>query len=577
MPLKDRKRRTAWHRRIFQLRLATLLGLVLFVSFCLGLHRFVKQRYYEQQSALKEVSEKVVFLKTEPGKSAFLQYLVEEEAYKDVTQLSFHGDGYRIKRITDKEMPHLRHFPQLKRLSLHRGMVTDDSLKYLSGLHQLEALSLNHTKITDDGLKHLKGLTKLRELHLDVSGLNREGVKHLAGMKDLKILELRCKDLQDKDLGILLNMRRLQELTIRSPGLKRPAPYLATLKRLRKVRISGENIDRFDLAEMPELTELRIGAYYRRTTAKRNDLSLRLRDLPRLKTLVVMSRYNRLEEVEYVNLPSLENLYLPNAKRVVLVGLPSVKKLRVNMLLRPTGLIIRDLPGLKNLSLSGRNVPAQAWQQVGSLTSLETLTLGSLGVNDSVVASLAPLKNLQNLYLNTTNIYGSGFAALKNLKNLKLLSLQSATLRNEHMHHIGALTSLEHLVLFNTALNDRGLAQLGGLTNLKMLSLQGTHIEGLGLAALKNCEKLEQLNFSETRVKDEGLTFLPPLPSLTILQAGNLKITDASIDTLIEWKQLKSLGLYRCNLTPQGAKLLRAAMPGTNVQVSPNPHYHSHR
>jgi len=555
------KRRTPWFRRILQVRLATIMAAVLVASLAMGLYRFVNQRYYAQQAALKAVGEKITFLQTEPGSPTFLGYVVKEEAFKDVTRVSFHGRN----DVTDKDMPHLRHFPRLKRLSLHRAKVTDKGVKYLAELYELEALSLAYTKVSDQGLEHLKDLTSLRELHIDTDLVQGEGIRHLAGLKNLEILDLKCKTLKDKDLAVLLNMPRLRELIIRSPGLKKPAPYLATLKHLRKVHINSPDLLAFELSDMPRLEQLGIVKYKNRS----KELAIRLRDMPRLESINISTQYQHCTLVEYINLPKLKIAYIPRAKHIVMAGLPAIKKLRSSSNLRPATFVLKDLPNITSLNLYNAVLPAHGWKHVGELKSLEYLSLRGLGVNDAMLPALAGLHKLEKLYLSNSQIQGYGFAALQDLKQLKALSLNSSPLRDEHMHHIGGLTSLEELTMYGAPLTDRGVAKLGGLTNLKMLSLQRTRIEGLGLAVLKNCDKLQHLVISNTAISDEGLTFLPPLPALRTLQAGYLNITDASIDTLIEWKQLSWLGLYKCKISAGGAKLLRAAMAGTRIQISP--------
>src|SRR5262245_48717720 len=65
----------------------------------------------------------------------------------------------------DKQLEALRHFPELRRLSLGGTRATDDGLAQLRPLKRLRQLDLGNTSVSGAGLAHLKAAVQLERLN----------------------------------------------------------------------------------------------------------------------------------------------------------------------------------------------------------------------------------------------------------------------------------------------------------------------------------------------------------------------------------------------------------------------------
>ena len=58
--------------------------------------------------------------------------------------------------VTDEQLDHVKHFPELRQLSFYGSLITDAGLEKIRGLKKVEALNLGKTQVTDRGLKLLE-------------------------------------------------------------------------------------------------------------------------------------------------------------------------------------------------------------------------------------------------------------------------------------------------------------------------------------------------------------------------------------------------------------------------------------
>src|SRR5688500_15161492 len=89
----------------------------------------------------------------------------------------------------------------------------------------------------------------------------------------------------------------------------------------------------------------------------------------------------------------------------------------------------------------------------------------------------------------------------------------------------------------SSAIGDDGLAHFQNLTNLQMLGLNGT------------------------KVTDRGMPYIGNLPKRRYLAVSDTAVSDRSIEVLITMDSLRDVELYRTNVTQDGIRRLREAMP----------------
>ena len=168
-------------------------------------------------------------------------------------------------------------------------------------------------------------------------------------------------------------------------------------------------------------------------------------------------------------------------------------------------------------------------------------------------------------------------AHLKGLTNLTELYIMDghvaigptfdAKITDAGLAHLGDLPSLRSLNFHGAGITDAGLAHL---TNLESLEVESSYITDDGLAHLSGLKNLRSLNLPSTDIRGSGLVHLQDLPRLAELNLGWTNISDATLKHLKEFKNLKVLRLSNVNVTEQAVSDLRIALPGCEVEFSPN-------
>ena len=162
------------------------------------------------------------------------------------------------------------------------------------------------------------------------------------------------------------------------------------------------------------------------------------------------------------------------------------------------------------------------FEQLSSLTKLESLAIGGNRLSGSALGSLKLLSALRTLDVGGMQRVDSGRWGL--------------ALSEDNLRRLSELTQLRALVLTGANLNDRLVDRPGNQL------AQRTELPDISkLRALQN---LELLDLSRTPVLPGALTALRDLPKLHELRLGlTTKIDDTAIDTLIAMKQLRILHL----------------------------------
>jgi serine/threonine protein kinase len=142
------------------------------------------------------------------------------------------------------------------------------------------------------------------------------------------------------------------------------------------------------------------------------------------------------------------------------------------------------------------------------------------------------------------------------------------------------LTGLHELILVETDVSDKGLEHVENLPNLINLRVSDSKVTGASLVRLKSLKYLEELSIDQTddvapvlkaldgstalgllsakhdRLTDADMTYIAHMPKLHILLLADNQITDAGLAKLAGLKDLVSLNLSHCKITPKSIPIL---------------------
>lgn len=123
---------------------------------------------------------------------------------------------------------------------------------------------------------------------------------------------------------------------------------------------------------------------------------------------------------------------------------------------------------------------------VGTLASLESLTLSHTALTDHGAAHLAGLARLRELYLDYTKVTDAALVYLSGLKELRRLGLRGTLVSDAGMANLAPLVQLEFLDIAETAVGDQGLKAIGTLNRLEYLDVSRSRVTANGIRELKN-------------------------------------------------------------------------------------------
>jgi len=217
---------------------------------------------------------------------------------------------------------------------------------------------------------------------------------------------------------------------------------------------------------------------------------------------------------------------------------------------------------LRRLTIWGGPLKNEDLAPLRKLTSLTSLTLGELAIDDGVFAHLQPLRELAALNLAYTGVQGDF---------TPLLGLPLREIRLEGCRHVGDasarslahLPTLRHLELHMTSLTDAGLAALAALP-LEVLWL-GPRVTDRGMSTVAQFTNLRHLDICTHLLTDEGVRAIAGLRALEVLWLSRSRITDASVEILAQFSRLRELCVTFTELTIRGIEELRRALPACRM------------
>lgn len=260
-----------------------------------------------------------------------------------------------------------------------------------------------------------------------------------------------------------------------------------------------------------------------------------------------------------------------------------------------------DLPKLRSLSLQSENVTSEGWAQIGRLTALESLQLGTLNstepfqsavpfpaelsrlrrlkriylgrvpVTDDDVRRIASLPRLESLtlggmnlaHVSLANLAGAPrleelrlafvalgtdtFAGMTGIPSLKSLRVVGFPLGDAEFAGVGTIPSLERLHVGNNGISATGWRHLRRLRQLKHLSL--SHIDDTGMMAVSGLDELETLAITSTRLRASQQEPWARLTRLRLLSVANSAVNDAGLANLRRLTNLEDLDIEGTQVT----------------------------
>jgi hypothetical protein len=145
---------------------------------------------------------------------------------------------------------------------------------------------------------------------------------------------------------------------------------------------------------------------------------------------------------------------------------------------------LEDLTAVKSISINGmrgetRNLRGPIPSILGTLATLETLTLGNNNLSGEIPAALGKLANLTSLSLFGNRLEGSIPAALGDATNLRSLNLSENQLTGAIPTELGNLMNATSIRLNNNKLAGAVPESFASLKNLQTLRLQDNQLEDL--------------------------------------------------------------------------------------------------
>ena len=145
-----------------------------------------------------------------------------------------------------------------------------------------------------------------------------------------------------------------------------------------------------------------------------------------------------------------------------------------------------------NFRLKGGEITDAALKDIGQVSSLVDLRLGTTKVTDAGLVEVAKLEQLQALGLELTGISDTGLAQLKVLKNLVYLNLYGTQVTDAGLDNLRDMKHLRSLYLWQTKVTPEGVKKLQDALPLLMIDTGAKLVIPEKLEEPKKEEKKEE-------------------------------------------------------------------------------------
>ena len=196
--------------------------------------------------------------------------------------------------------------------------------------------------------------------------------------------------------------------------------------------------------------------------------------------------------------------------------------------------------------------------EIGELTALEYLDLGSNDLTSGIPAEIGELTALEYLDLSWNDLIGKIPAEIGELTALEYLDLSLNDLRGKIPAEIGELTALEYLDLSLNDLRGKIPAEIGELTALEYLDLNWNDLTGQIPAEIGELTALEYLDLSLNDLTGQIPATFSNLVNLATLLLYNFGSNICIPSELLSWYngigETDSFSLRECASGPTSAE-----------------------
>lgn len=192
----------------------------------------------------------------------------------------------------------------------------------------------------------------------------------------------------------------------------------------------------------------------------------------------------------------------------------------------------------------------------------------SSAVDDAMLDGLAdlPPASVQSLVLGETKVTDAGLKKCLHLHGLTDVALYSTRVGDEGVLGFAALPSIKHLNLSGTQVGDAIIdGLLAKLPVLESLNLENTDISPALLPVITGHKSLTLLFLPTLCSNDAGIQAIASMKQLKWLKAEGRHVTDASVDVLLGFTELKHLILPGTRLSDESLSKLRKGLPDCKV------------
>ncbi|MCB1149598.1 MAG: hypothetical protein KDK48_05470, partial [Chlamydiia bacterium] len=144
-------------------------------------------------------------------------------------------------------------------------------------------------------------------------------------------------------------------------------------------------------------------------------------------------------------------------------------------------------------------------QQLTGSERIRYLNLDGTAITDSSLEAIGTISSLEGLSLCRTAASDEGIAQLNRLQHLDILRLDDCHISDKGLEAIKAMKSIRNLGLANTLISDFGVQVLDHFPELEYLSLAGTNVTDASIKHLGRCRHLIQLELARTTISNAGI------------------------------------------------------------------------
>lgn len=201
------------------------------------------------------------------------------------------------------------------------------------------------------------------------------------------------------------------------------------------------------------------------------------------------------------------------------------------------------------------------WNFIGSLTSLNKLSVNQCSICDWGMSSLVHGLSLQELVLmRCTDITEESLRHLRSLVNLrKIKIIDCPNISADGYAHLGELENVSELVLSEIQVTDKSIISFANMRYLKVLQISCLannpfNASDAGLSKIASLAMLEDLCINSDCITDNGFRGLTGLPSLSNLNLNCCaKLENRGFFTICKIETLTRLNVSNCErLTDDG-------------------------